>query len=102
MGYELYLSYSGRKTYETCPEKYRLAYILKDKTRGDPRGSFLRSIIGKVFEWFYTRKVWATTDPVATSVSYIDEATQLVFRHEKFNPDQDPAFCTILRHDLHK
>ena len=98
----LYLSYSGRKSYLTCPEKYRLAYVVKDKTRGDSRGSFLGSIIGKVFEWFYTRKAWATPDPIATTLSYVDEATQSVFRKESFDPIQDPAFVHMLRQDLNK
>src|SRR5512135_2229385 len=102
MRYDLYLSYSGRKSYLTCPKKYHYSYILKDRTRGDRRGSFLGSIIRKVFEWFYTRRAWATADPVATTVSYIDDATKLIFDNEKFDPVTDPAFCNLLRQDLYK
>ncbi len=100
--YELYLSYSGRYSYLTCPRKYHFNYILKDPTRGDRRKSFFGSIIGKVFEWFYTRRVWATSDPVGACVSYIDDATRAVFEHEKFDSVTDPAFCSLLRQDLYK
>jgi PD-(D/E)XK nuclease superfamily len=102
MGYDLYLSYSGRKSYDTCPKKYEYTYILRDKERGDTRGTFLGSIIGKVFEWFYTRKAWATPDPFVTCLSYINEATQQVFKKEDFNPSLDPAFVTMLQADLNR
>lgn len=102
MGYDLYLSYSGRHSYMTCPRKYHFSYILKDPVRRDRRNTFFGSIIGKVFEWFYTRRVWATSDPTGTSVSYIDDASRSIFEHEKFDPVMDPAFCSLLRQDLHK
>jgi len=99
---DVYLSYSGRKSYLTCPKKYHFSYILKDRTRGDRRSSFLGSIIGKVFEWFYTRRAWATTDPTETVVSYIDDATRVIFEEEQFDAAADPAFCTMLRQELFK
>jgi hypothetical protein len=102
MSYDIYLSYSGRRTYMTCPRKYHFSYILKDRTRGDPRKTMLGNVIGKVFEWFYDRRAWGTSDPVATTVSYIDDATRVIFAQEKFDGDMDPAFCTLLRQDLHK
>ena len=96
------MSYSGRKTYMTCPRKYHFGYILKDKTRGDPRKAMLGNVIGKVFEWFYTRRAWGTSDPVSTTVSYIDDAMRVIFDQEKFDSSLDPAFCLLLRQDLLK
>ena len=99
----MYLSYTGRKTYLTCPRKYHYSYILKDRTRvGDARGSFLGSIIGRVFEWFYTRRAWATSNPLETTVSYVEDATREVFLRERFDKSSDPAFYGILCRDLEK
>jgi len=50
MSYDIYLSYSGRKSYLVCPLQYKYRYILKDKSRGDPRGSIFGSAIGRVFQ----------------------------------------------------
>ena len=103
MSYSLYLSYSGRKYYLTCPRKYYYSYILKDRTRiGDVRGAFLGSILGKVFEWFYTRKAWATVDPVITTNSYVSEAMSDILTREGFDKIQDPAFYTMLCQDVNK
>jgi hypothetical protein len=102
MGYDLYLSYSGRKSYMTCPKKYHFMYVLRDKTRGDRRNTFFGSIIGKVYEWFYSRRAWATADPVATVVSYVEDATRSVYEKEDFDPVTDPAFVNLLQQDLRK
>jgi hypothetical protein len=102
MAYDLYLSYSGRKTYQICPLRYHFSYILKDKTGRDPRRAMLGNVIGKVFEWFYDRRVWGTVDPTFTAVSYIDDATRVIFEQEKFDAASDPAFCSLLRQDLLK
>ncbi len=102
MGFDLYLSYSGRLSYLTCPKKYHFQYILKEKVFRDRRSSFLGSIIGKVYEWFYTRRAWATKDPVATVSSYVEDATRVIFEHEGFDPVSDPAFVSMLRADLRR
>lgn len=102
MPFDLYLSYSGRRSYLLCPAKYEFIYILKDPTRSDPRSSLFGSIIGKVFEWFYTRRAWSTADPQATTLSYVEDATRLIFEKERFSSLADPAFCTSLRQDLFK
>ena len=102
MAYDLYLSYSGRRSYMICPRKYHFMYILKESARKDPRKALLGNIIGKVFQWFYERRAWATADPVFTTMSYIDGATRVIFEQEKFDAATDPAFCTLLRQDLLK
>jgi hypothetical protein len=62
----------------------------------------LGNVIGKVFEWFYDRRAWGTADPTFTTVSFIDDATRVIFEQEKFDPSSDPAFCTLLKQDLLK
>ena len=95
-----YLSYSGRKSYLTCPRQYEYRYILKDSTRRDPKDSLFGSTIGKIFEWFYSKQAWAAIDPLQTTLSFIEPALELVFDKEHWNPNADPAFVTKLRHDL--
>ncbi len=100
--YDLYLSYSGRHTYLVCPRKYYFMYVLRDRTRGDPRRSFLGSAIGKVYEWFYSNQYWARPDPVAAALASVDDALNWTYQKEHWSPATDPAFCTILRRDLQK
>ena len=95
-----YLSYSGRKSYITCPKQYEYRYILKDRTRGDPKGSLFGSTIGKIFEWFYSKQAWAADDPLQITLSFIEPALELIFDKEQWNSNSDPAFVTKLRHDL--
>lgn len=58
MNTDMYLSYSARKTYLGCPKAYHYRYILKDKTKGDPRDRMFGIIIGRVFEEFYNKHIW--------------------------------------------
>jgi hypothetical protein len=102
VAYDLYLSYSGRKTYLGCPYKYELRYVRKDKVIFDPRKAMLGNVIGKIFEWFYERRAWATSDPVQATTSWIDDACRVIYEQEHFDPQSDPAFVTLLRQDLHR
>jgi len=100
MAYDLYLSYSGRKSYLMCPRHYHFRYILKDPTRGDPRGSIFGSAIGMVFQWFYDRKLWAEPDPISACLAVVDEAMMNVFQNEKFDPEWDPGFLHVTRQSM--
>lgn len=102
MEYDLYLSYSGRKSYLTCPRQYHFRYVLKAPGRGDPRGSIFGSAIGRVFQWFYDRRLWAEKDPTAACLSVIDEAIESVFREAKFDPTSDHSFRSVVRQDMLK
>ena len=99
---DLYLSYSGRKCYLTCPLKYYFRYILQEYVMGDPRTSMFGSAIGKIFEWFYSRQLWSQPDPVVSCLSLIEEAIQTTFLREKFDGGLDPAYCESLRQDTNK
>lgn len=98
--YSLYLSYSGRKSYLTCPRQYHFRYIIKDKTRGDVRGSIFGSAIGKVFQWFYDRKLWAEPNPIHSCLSLIDEALDSVLQYEKIDLSSYPEFRSETRRDM--
>ena len=100
MAADLYLSYSGRKCYLTCPKKYQHQYILKTSIQRDPQNFLFGSIIGKIFEWFYTKQAWSTSDPLATTIGFIKPAIEYVFSKEKWDPLVDPDFTNKLRNDL--
>lgn len=92
MSYDLYLSYSGRKAYLTCPRMYQHRYPLKTKVVRDPRTSFFGSTIGKVFEWFYARRLWADPDPVRAALGVVSEAVRFVLEDEGFHRSSDSAY----------
>ena len=100
MSHDIYLSYSGRRFYIDCPKEYWYKYVVKDKTRIDPRGTFFGSAIGKVFEWFYENQVWAMKDPVASSRAMIDPAIDVTFRHDGYRPDSEPDLRREIREDM--
>ena len=96
----MYLSYSGRKSYLTCPRQYEHRYILKTVVSKDKTGSFFGSIIGKVFEWFYSKKFWATPNPLQACMDALPEAMQSVFSAEDFDPRTNTVFVQDLKKDL--
>jgi len=100
MAYDLYLSYSGRKSYKTCPRQYEFRYELRDRVPRDARSAMFGSTIGKVLEWFYTRKLWAEPDPTAASLGLVGDAMDVVFLEEKFDRTTDPAFVNVLREEV--
>lgn len=100
--YDLYLSYSGRKSYMTCPKQYEFRYVKKEKVARDARSSMFGSAIGKVFEWFYERKLWSHPDPTVACLNLVQDAMDAVFQNEEFDPLTDPGFVTLLRSDLYQ
>lgn len=99
---DFYLSYSGRKLYLTCPKQYYFRYVLKDPARSDPKTAMFGSAIGKVFEWFYEHKMWASADPVSLALSKIGQAIQDTFEKENYIIGSDQSYETHLKADLHK
>ena len=89
MSYDLYLSYTGRKSYLTCPKQYWYRYIQKDKTPVDIKKTMFGSTIGKIFEWFYEKRLWSNPDPIRSSVDLINEASELVFSQEGYRKGSD-------------
>jgi len=100
--FDLYLSYSGRKTYLTCPKQYENKYVLKTKIPRDPKNSLFGSAIGKVFEWFYNRSLWKLSDPTTECLNAIPDAIEQVCRKEKFSIDENRQFISELRGKLNE
>ena len=99
---DLYLSYSGRKCYLTCPKQYEFRYILKDKSSGDPRNSLFGSSIGKVFEWFYSNNLWSKDDPESAAMAVIDDAVDVTYDAEEYSRGTDRQFELQLMSDMKK
>ncbi|KKL72964.1 hypothetical protein LCGC14_2079660 [marine sediment metagenome] len=97
----LYLSYSGRKTYLVCPKDYWYRYEVRDKTRLDRQKSFFGQAIGTVFEWFYGKRVWAMDNVTASTVAMIEPALTMILQKEGFDPASDPYVIGAIKEDLH-
>jgi len=85
----IYLSYSGRKTYLTCPKRYKLIHIDNKLEISDRRSSLFGIVIGKVFEWFYERRFWAEPDAIQASLNSIDVALQTALDRDKIQIDNE-------------
>lgn len=96
--FDLYLSYSGRRTYIICPRQYEFKYVRKLPVVRDPKDSIFGSVIGRVFEQFYRKSLWASPDPVRATMDEIDPAISHVFKSEKF--EGDDLFEKDLRTEL--
>lgn len=71
-----YLSYTGRKTYLTCPKKYWFRYVMRMPDISDPKNTLFGSAIGKLFEWFYNQKLWSRSDTNNRLVFLTDSAVR--------------------------
>ena len=94
--YDLYLSYSGRKSYFVCPKKYEFMYVVKLKVIRDAKNTFLGTAIGKVFEWFYTRSLWKASDPLKACMDVVPAAVDETLREEKFDETSERGLRSIL------
>lgn len=95
-----YLSYSGLSTYRLCPKKYRLCYVDKVVVDSDPRNAIFGLVMGLLFEWFYARRAWASSKPVALVMSWVKAAVAQVCAKEKFEISMDRPFEITLLNDL--
>lgn len=92
-----YVSYSSRKCYETCPGQYEFRYILKSPDLSDSTGSLFGLIIGKVFEWFYVRKLWMQPNPIVACENVVDEAAIWAYADKKLFFDRDaPLYLNLV------
>lgn len=101
-GYDLYLSYSGRRAYLLCPKKYYNQYVKKIPREYDPRNHMFGSAIGKVFEWFYDNKVWSQPNPERGACELIVPAINHTFKEEKFSKESDREYTEQLLDDMKK
>ncbi len=100
MDVDLYLSYSGRRTFLLCPYKYYHRYDAETPVTRDVRKSLFGSVMGKLFEWFYMKDVWARPDPEATLLGMTESAMEHIFINEKWDPASDPHTVAAIRRDV--
>jgi len=102
MYYDLSLSYSGRKIYLKCPKQYQFKYILKDSAVFDTKNTLFGSIIGKLFEWFYEKQVWKSSNPSDLLLSMKAEAIELVYLKNDYFKGSDSSLELRIESDLIK
>jgi len=100
--HDLYLSYSGRKCYLTCPKQYEYKYIKKELVERDPRDSLFGSIIGTLFEWFYEKQIYKASDPTKSLLDLSENAITQVVKKEKWDESLDPILMAQIRAELRK
>lgn len=86
--FDIYLSYTGRDSYDSCPKQYEHRYIVKTKIERDARDSLFGSVIGKLFEWFYERKIWMDPDPRQALYNLVDDAVEVVTKDSRESEHQ--------------
>ncbi len=101
MNYDLYLSFSGFKTYVICPRKYEFKYI--KKTEGivkDPTSSILGSTIGKIFELFYKKNLWERSDVEKACLDLIEYSIDDSFKNARLKKSDHFSFIQELNSKL--
>ena len=80
----MYLSYSGYKTYDSCPRSYWHRYVNKTLvTKPDNRVHMLYGeAVGLIFEEFYVRKIWREPSPTEALVARVDETLAGIVKKE--------------------
>jgi hypothetical protein len=80
----MYLSYSGWKKHDGCPFAYWNEYINRTPKDGvdDRLGSIYGSVVGKLFEYFYTLKVWKQDQPQAYLMGMVSKVVTDTIRRE--------------------
>lgn len=80
----MYLSYSGIKKFLDCAFAYWNDYINKTKLDvvDDRLGSIYGSVVGKLFEDFYRKKMWRLPEPQAALMALVDETIDKTIQRE--------------------
>lgn len=80
----MYLSYSGHKSYASCPKQYWHRYI--DNTPAPAENgvnALYGSVVGVLFEWFYSRHLWMQKDVEEHLLSMVDETLDTTITKEQ-------------------
>lgn len=80
----MYLSYSGYKTYHTCPRSYWHRYVGMTKLAiPDNRINMLfGSAVGQIFESFYNDKIWRSDNVLAALDTMVEPTVQRIIQTE--------------------
>lgn len=81
----MYLSYSGYKTYTSCPLSYWHKYVAKTvPPEPDNRvGALYGSVVGTLFELFYNERIWAKSGSEAILLGKVDGVFADVMKREQ-------------------
>lgn len=83
------ISYSGRKIYLECPKQYEFRYIKKPSIERDISSSIVGSTIGVIFEWFYNREIWKSSNVYEELADLIDPALRQAYKNSKHDFNHD-------------
>lgn len=80
----MYLSYSGHKTYKECPRQYWHRYVGKTKlpTPDNRVNALYGSVIGTIFEDFYTQGIWKQTGVQGLLEARVDTTLDAIIQRE--------------------
>jgi hypothetical protein len=80
----MYISYSGFKTYLTCPREYWHKYLGKTKvsTQDNRINMLYGSAVGTIFESFYNDRIWKEPDVLSTLLSLVEPTVKRIIQEE--------------------
>lgn len=80
----MYLSYSGFKSFSSCPRMYWHQYVGKTKLEipDNKVNSLYGTVVGNLFETFYVRRLWRETGVEARMLSLVDGHYEAAFARE--------------------
>lgn len=81
---DVYLSYSGHKTYKDCPRQYWHRYIGKTKldTPDNRVNALYGSTVGTIFEAFYNERIWMQKGVQELLEAMVDPTLDGIIRRE--------------------
>ena len=98
--HDLYISYSSKKAYLTCPRQYWYMYVSKEKGEFDAKNSLFGNSIGKLFEWFYNKKLWIKSDVKQHLIRSIEIALDESAGKDNFDLKSDLEFKAKITQEL--
>ena len=80
----MYLSYSGYKAWKSCHRFYYHRYVGKTKLDAPDNkvNSLYGSIVGTIFELFYTDRIWSRSGVEAILLGMVDDVTAQIIAKE--------------------
>lgn len=97
---DVYLSYTGRKTYLSCPKQYEYRYIIKEAVDRKYENYFFGLVIGYIFQQFYDKQLWANPNPIKECIRLIDQSIDYIVKSEKIQDGISLSFRENLIDDL--
>jgi hypothetical protein len=74
--------------------------VQRQDVPGDPRKALFGISMGKVFEWFYNKKFWASPNPEIKCLEASDKAIDDACDEKQFDRVANPDFMANLRKDV--